>query len=227
MNCDSDASAPTGIVHDAYEPEKTWDRFWKDNVDDDFDCGCWTTSFLIPCLRARSVRNILCVGNGASREAHALTHAGFLVDVLDVSKEAGRLLREASMSTAQLDRILGGSQEGREGGRLAVFTGDFRTAFLCPGPYDLVVVRRVLQYSPAEDIPALLLALKARLAACGLLVLESQNVRNTRKTYIECLRKQDFAVAWDFEVQGKSVSAPRVLSITGKRSKAWVISSTG
>lgn len=207
------------------ELQKAWDQFWVLNADEP-DYGSGSTGFLLPCLLSRNVLTVLCVGNGVSLEAHALVHAGFLVEVLDISAEANRMLREVSPSSQRLERILGG-QYARQGGRMVIHTGDFRTPSLCPGPFDVVIARRILQYFPAENLGLVLQALQARLTPAGLLVLESQNARDTRKSYIEWFRGQGFAVCCDLQVQGEEVSAPRMLSTVGTQPAAWVMSTTG
>ena len=213
------------IAQSEDELQKVWDQFWVLNAEE-FDFGSASTSFLVPCLLKRGALTVLCVGNGPSLEAPALAHAGFTVDVLDISAEANRMLLEASPSPERLDRILGGTR-GREGGRMVVHTGDFRKPALCPGPYDAVISRGVLQYFADENVPVALQALHARLAQRGLLVLESMNARHTRKPLTQHLRDRGFAVAWDIETRGKEFSAPRVLSSIGPKPAAWVLSSTG
>ena len=207
------------------ELQKAWDQFWVLNADEP-DYGSGSTSFLLPCLLTRNALTVLCVGNGASLEAHALVQAGFLVEVLDISAEANRILREASPLPERLERILGGHY-ARPGGRMVIHTGDFRAVSLCPGPFDVVIARRMLQYLPVEEIPSALHALQGRLTPNGLLVLESQNARSTRSAYVELLRSRGFAVCWDLQVQGQNVSAPRMLSTVGTQPAAWVMSTTG
>jgi len=202
-----------------------WDRFWMSDADV-LGCDCASTRFLLPCLRARNATTVLCVGNGASREAPVLVHAGFVVDVLDISVEANRMLADAERFPWEIDRRLCG-QFARPGGRMSIHAGDFRRASSCPGPFDVVIVRRVLQYYPAEAMPLALEALRARLAPRGFLVLESQNARATRKLYTGLLRRQGFAVCWDLELRGRDVAAPRMVSRVGARPVAWVMSSTG
>ncbi len=205
--------------------QKTWDQFWVRHANEPDD-GSGSTSFLVPVLQARKVRTVLCAGNGASREAHALAYAGFTVDTLDISPEANRMLREATPPAGELDRILG-SQPGQPGGKLSIHTGDFRNASLCPGPFDVVNSRMMLQYFPLEDLAPALLALKARLSPTGMLVIESQNARSTRKAYWERLREQGFDVFCDLCVVKKRIFAPPGLCRTGTRPVAWVLSSTG
>jgi hypothetical protein len=202
-----------------------WNDFWRCGVDDGA-FGSGATCFLLPCLRARNARSVLCVGNGLALEAHALVYAGFTVDVLDISSTANRMLQETSPTSEELERILGG-RHAKSGGCLTVHTGDFRAADLCPGPYDVVIARRMLQYFPTEDIPSALEALHARLAPNGLLVLESQNARNTRKAYFEWLKQCGFAVYPDLQVRGKNISAPSGICAVRTRPVAWVMSSTG
>jgi hypothetical protein len=209
------------------ELREGWNQFWLlQNENDSFDCGSMHTCYLVPYLFDRKVKTILCVGNGASWEAPALADSGFIVEVLDVSSEVKKRLERLALSPLRKRKILGGDYSV-PGGSMTFQMGDFLDPSKCVGPYDVIIARRLLQFYPKEEWGTCIDALHTRLAAGGLLVLESQNARKTRRDYLDLLKARGFLVCFDFWFKGTLIYGPRVLSKIRQESVAWVISATG
>jgi hypothetical protein len=187
-------------IHDA----EAWDRYWVAHL----EVGPMELGFsdmmsndpgLVPELDRRSVRTILCAGNGFSSESWALALHGFDVSVLDTSSlPRWHLQNQLADSESGLRGIAGVVPRGeasvafdaavpidsdqwpsmhraegrslRGGGSLTYFTGDLIAAEHCPGPFDVVIERRTVQLFPESERPAALDRLAARLTPQGLLI---------------------------------------------------------
>jgi hypothetical protein len=155
----------------------SWDTFWHDQLERGIagftDMFCHDGS-LIDAMRHAGFGSVLCVGNGLSQEARALSVAGFDVTALDLSPFAMATCERMRPPEDYIDRFLEG-RERRPGGRVRFVSGDLRDGSLCPGPYDVVIERKTLQlFPPAERLSALK-AVTARLADPGILYSHAHN----------------------------------------------------
>lgn len=202
-----------------------WDEFWAVNPDAGV-LGVAVTSFLVPILRQRQAMRILCVGNGMALEAHALAAAGFDVDSLDVSPEANRFLKELRVPREELERILR-EPSSENPGLPEIHTGDVRDADACPGPYDVVIARRILQYFEGDDLDVVMDALSARISGTGLLVFEDHNAKKVLRTAATWLSNRGIPVAWNLCMKDGAFFAAPVLGTSRDRRVAWLIRSSG
>jgi len=205
---------------------RAWDRFWVLSGNDRDDDIYENVDSLVRALLYRKSRTVLCVGNGLAYEAHALAHAGFTVDVLDISPEATHGLRERIPDPVRLQRVLRG-ESARPGGTLAIHTGDFRDASLCTGPFDSIVCRNMLQYLSVEDRPGALAALQQRLSPTGLLVLQGHNAPSFQGPTCTWLNEHGFAVCINMVVRDGRFHAPTPSASALTKQTGWVIRSSG
>jgi SAM-dependent methyltransferase len=117
------------------------------------------------------LRTVLCAGNGVSNEPRILAAAGFQVTALDISPVATAFAEtyrgpEMGYRESRLSPAL-----QRPGGRVAFVVGDLLDPTVCPGPFDVVVERRCVQWF-GEHERAALSALARRLAEVGIFLSE-------------------------------------------------------
>jgi len=205
------------------ELQQLWNQVWESTyTPEDRDLRLHLAPCLIECLRKRKARTILCVGNGTSLEAQAFVYAGYMVDVLDISSTANRILHEATPDREMLYRRLG-RRPAVPGGRLVTHTGDFRVATLCPGPYDMIITRRMLAYLPQQELLSALTALQARLGPQGLFFLNSRNELTIQQLYCACLKQLQYYVCYNFNTRNNRFEPPTpVLNVTD-RQMAWFV----
>ncbi len=113
------------------------------------------------------LRTVLCAGNGVSQEPRALAAMGFEVTALDISPVA------ASRAEACHDDSRGcghfcSPQLYRPGGSVEFVVGDLLDLTVCPGPFDVVIERRTVQWFAEHERPAALSALSGRLSQIGI-----------------------------------------------------------
>ena len=111
------------------------------------------------------LRTILCAGNGVSQEPKALAAAGFDVTALDISTVA-----VSSAKQCNDDRCLDfcSPKIRRPGGHVEFAVGDLLDATVCPGPFDVVIERRTIQWFGEHERAAALSALSGRLGQSGI-----------------------------------------------------------
>jgi SAM-dependent methyltransferase len=146
-----------------------WDKYWTDQVE--YGVAGFTHMFvqdgqLVDAMVSNGLGTVLCVGNGVSHEARALSEAGFAVTALDLSPLANRVSSASVPEPVVIQRLLEG-RPLRAGGRLEFVTGDVRDVSVCPGPFDVVIERRTLQLFPDDELPAVMQAVAGRLAPRG------------------------------------------------------------
>ena len=80
---------PPGTVSDP----AAWDQYWTDQIDTGRRIRNMFVNDgqLVDAMVANGIRTVLCVGNGISHEARALSEAGFAVTALDLSPVAVRV----------------------------------------------------------------------------------------------------------------------------------------
>ena len=147
-----------------------WDGFWREELESGMaafvDMFC-ASGGLVDAMRANGLRTILCAGSGISQEPRALAHAGFDVTALDLSPLAMRIASETKPPRKWLDKLIE-RRTPRRGGKIRFVTGDIRDPSICPGPYDVIIDRRMLQLFSEEDRRAAMRALAGRLRSPGL-----------------------------------------------------------
>jgi hypothetical protein len=111
------------------------------------------------------LRTVLCAGNGVSQEPRALAAAGFDVTALDISPLAVSCA-EACHDDRGLDFC--SPRIRRRAGRVEFVVGDLLGTTVCPGPFDVIVERRTVQWFPEHQRPAALSALSGRLSQVGI-----------------------------------------------------------
>ncbi len=156
-----------------------WDRFWSYRLVDQIRPLGLISLFeiaapLVPVLRRRGLRSVLCLGNGIALEPRAFAHAGFAATALDLSPTATAFARGYADFATHLQHYFEVDQAG-PGGSVAYVAGDLLDAACLPGPFDLVSMRCVAECFPEERRPEVLRAAAARLAPHGILVLDEPN----------------------------------------------------
>jgi DNA-binding CsgD family transcriptional regulator len=131
-------------------------------------------SLLIQCLIKRRAKTVLCAGNGVSQEPRALAAAGFDVTAMDLSPLAVHLAETWQFSSEELDSFCT-KEERTPGGTVRFVIGDVLDRSVCPGPFDAIIERRMLQLFPEQEQGVALDALASRLKADGLLVSHRHN----------------------------------------------------
>jgi hypothetical protein len=160
---------PPCDVHD----HAVWDRYWQDQITHGLSPPLFdmfsNDSPLIQCLLNRGARTLLCAGNGISQEPRALAAAGFEVIAMDLSPAAAHLAEIWQFSSKELDRFSTKEQRA-PGGTVKFVVGDILDRSACPGPFDAIIERRMLQLFPEEERGLALDALASRLQPGGLLL---------------------------------------------------------
>lgn len=221
-----DALAPMGgpvypieapIQYD-WERKQRWDVFWATLIEPDRaytifsgehrhleDADGQVTLGQLERWRAANVRSVLIVGNGVSLEARGLAALGFDVTALDVSSLATHFARHLPWDAECMrhylvddhgEPVATPSDHFRPGGSLQYACGDFRRPDVLPGPYDLVVGRRVFQCNMPDNMPALDAAID-RLRPGGFILVHEHNMYRHREAYRQHLRGRGFVLQGD------------------------------
>jgi hypothetical protein len=161
-----------------------WDEWWRDrlskkgssDVRDVAPMPLTSLSSRPEGLAAEMVkyglRTVLCAGNGISNEPHILAAAGFQVTALDISPVA-TAFAEAYREPGMGDRLSVISPKlQRSGGHVEFVVGDLLDPTVCPGPFDVVVERRCVQWFGEHERAAALSALSRRLGEVGIFLSE-------------------------------------------------------
>jgi hypothetical protein len=176
-------------------PAEYWNNYWQAKI----ASGAAQEHFfyfeitdqIVPLLRKLNLTKILCVGNGISLEAPALAYAGFQVDVLDISSAAITYLSNYQLTDKDLMNFYRADQY-RPGGKIDYIVGDFTDINLCPGPYDLIITRRTLQYFTRNNFIAVINTLIARLNDGGVFINHSHNAYDIAFAIEDYLCSRDF-----------------------------------
>lgn len=115
----------------------------------------------------QGLRTVLCVGNGISQEPRALAAAGFEVTTLDISSVAVSYAQAYVVDEDGLDRYCSPALH-RPGGHVEFVVGDLLDPTVCPGPYDVVVERRTVQWFAEPERASALSAIASRLNKVGI-----------------------------------------------------------
>jgi SAM-dependent methyltransferase len=168
---------PPRDVHDG----AAWDRYWQHDAEEGLS-PLWGDLFcrngpLIRCLNERGARTVLCAGNGVSQEPRGLAAAGFEVTAMDLSPVALQLAETWQLSPEELDRLCPGELRAN-GGSVKFVAGDILDRSVCPGPFDAIVERRMLQLFPEAERGAALDGLASRLQPSGLFLSHCHDGRS-------------------------------------------------
>ena len=120
-------------------------------------------------MSEQGLRTILCVGNGISQEPRALAAAGFDVTSLDISSVAVSYAKAYDVDVGRLGSYCSPALH-RPGGRVQFVVGDLLDRTLCPGPFDVVIERRTVQWFAEHERAAALSAIASRLNRIGIFV---------------------------------------------------------
>jgi SAM-dependent methyltransferase len=176
-----------------------WDRYWRYRLANPPDAHeDLELTDLVPALIEAGRRRVLDVGAGISREPGAFAWAGFEVTALDLSATACAHRRGQSFTAEHARLFFGDDAEvvRRDGGTLEHVVGDMFDRSRCPGPFDVVISRRTLQYYPGKMLLAALAALLGRLADPGVLVIHTHNAYPVAHELEPWLRGLGFVVEY-------------------------------
>lgn len=115
----------------------------------------------------QGLRTVLCVGNGLSQEPRALAAAGFEVTALDISSVAVSYAQAYVVDAGDLGHYCSPTLH-RPGGHVEFVVGDLLDPMVCPGPYDVVVERRTVQWFAEPERASALSAIASRLNKVGI-----------------------------------------------------------
>lgn len=124
---------------------------------------------LVTVMSEQGLRTILCVGNGISQEPRALAAAGFDVTSLDLSSVAVSYAKAHDVDVSVLGRYCRPTLH-RPGGRVEFEVGDLLDGTVCPGPFDVVIERRTVQWFAEHERASALSAIASRLNTIGIFV---------------------------------------------------------
>jgi len=143
-----------------------WDRYWNDQISHGLTPPLFDLlnngSHLAAVMNGLGMRSLLCVGNGISQEPRAFAEAGFNVTALDPCAEAVRFAQSWNFSPKDYEFNMEPLPRCH-GGQVQFVLGDILDPGICPGPFDVVVERRMLQLFEPERRPIVLAALASRM----------------------------------------------------------------
>ena len=165
-----------------------WDEWWRDRLSKEQGSSAFPffaspigrdprslfrllngDDLLATVMSGHGLRTILCAGNGVSQEPRALAAAGFDVTALDISPLA---VSHAEAYEPDLDSLgqFCSEERHRPGGRVEFVVGNLLDPAVCPGPFDVVIERRAVQWFAEHERCAALSALAGRLNEVGIFV---------------------------------------------------------
>ena len=113
------------------------------------------------------------------------------------------------------------------GGRVEFVTGNIVDPGICPGPFDVIIARRIIQHYELNEGDALA-ALVKRLSANGIIVIHHHNAGDYR--CIEWLSNNGFELSYGWHPKGLFGPGRNpdlfLRASPGKRA-AWTIASSG
>jgi hypothetical protein len=163
-----------------------WDGWWRDRLSQEYDSSAFPgfespigrdprslyrlvngDDLLATVMSEHGLRTILCAGNGVSQEPRALAAAGFEVTALDISPVAVSYAEAYDADPRRLGQFCS-PELHRPGGRVEFVVGDLLDGMVCPGPFDVVIERRTVQWFAEHERGAALTALAERLNEVGI-----------------------------------------------------------
>jgi hypothetical protein len=150
-----------------------WDKYWHDQISHGltpllFDLAN-NGGELAAVMAKLGMQSVLFAGNGISQEPRAFAEAGFHTTALDPCAVALSFAEAWQFGPKDYEFNMG-RQPRREGGQAQFFVGDILDSGKCPGPFDAVVERRMLQLFEPERRPAALAALASRMKENAILL---------------------------------------------------------
>ena len=175
-----------------------WDAFWRGQIARRSENGWFFFEIaprVVDALAAAGLRTILDVGCGLSMEPAGFAWAGFAVTGLDLSAVAIQHAQARGFTADDAVRMFGDAavELQRPHGQIERYVGDILAPGVCPGPFDVIIMRRTLQYYEAE-LPAMLECLLGRLATPGLLIIHSHNAWGFSSPVASALRARGFRI---------------------------------
>jgi hypothetical protein len=150
-----------------------WDKYWRDQISRGLTPPLFDLSNhggdLAAVMAKLGMRSVLCAGNGISQEPKAFAEAGFGATALDPCAVAMSFAQAWNFGPKDYEFNMG-VQPRREGGQAQFVLGDILDSGTCPGPFDAVVERRMLQLFEPERRPAALAALASRMKENSILL---------------------------------------------------------
>ena len=165
-----------------------WDRWWRDRLSKEHGSSAFPSfespigrdprslfhlvngdDLLATVMSEHGLRTILCAGNGVSQEPRALAAAGFDVTALDISPVAVSHAEAYDADLGSLGQFCT-EELHRPGGRVEFVVGDLLDLTVCPGPFDVIIERRTVQWFVEHERCAALSALAGRLNEVGIFV---------------------------------------------------------
>ena len=140
---------------------------------------------------------------------------------MDLSPLAVHLAETYQFSSEELDRFC--PKELRTpGGTVRFVIGDVLDRSVCPGPFDAIIERRMMQLFPEQEQGVALDALASRLTADGLLLSQHHNQLRVWRSIVQLFRDR----GWSFDRDLPGQFYPEDLPDDGGR-VVWLIPTTG
>ncbi|TNE44554.1 MAG: hypothetical protein EP343_30195 [Deltaproteobacteria bacterium] len=186
-----DVEFPFALYPRNVDSQDDWDRYWKGKTSlGAFPWQSWKAEFAsgIRLFRKRGLTSVLFVGNGVSPEPQLFAYAGFQSTSLELSRVANEQAAtwsfphhsEDSCPVCQAQETCWLSSIEEPSGKSTFVTGNVLNPYLCPGPYDALVVRRTLHLFDSQSMHEVLRRLRERLRPGGVLIAE---IHRDQKAY--------------------------------------------
>lgn len=150
-----------------------WDKYWTDQIIHGLTPPLFDLQnhgeTLVAAMHQNGMKSVLCAGNGISQEPRAFAEAGFDATALDPSVVAVNFARAWKFGPKDYELNME-PQPRREGGQIRFVVGDILDPTMCPGPFDVVIERRMLQLFEPERRHIALDALASRMKEDAILL---------------------------------------------------------
>jgi SAM-dependent methyltransferase len=156
----------------------SWDKYWRDQVTHGLTPPLFdmlnNSADLAAVMSQHGLKTLLCAGNGISQEPRAFAEAGFHATALDSSPFAAHVAQTWEFASKDVEVNMG-SRPRCDGGVVQFVVGDILDRSVCPGPFDVVIERRMLQLFEKDQLAGALDALASRLKEDGILLSHCHN----------------------------------------------------
>jgi Methyltransferase domain len=164
--------------------EAFWNKWWRDRLRTEGSSDVYPTlPGPLTNLLARpeglaaemvryGLRTVLCAGNGVSAEPRILAAAGLQVTALDISPVATAFAETYRDPKVGDHKSFISPELQLPGGHVEFVVGDLLNSTICPGPFDVVVERRCVQWFGEHERASALSALSRRLGEVGIFLSE-------------------------------------------------------